>query len=65
MPKVAIIQRVLTKYRMPFYQKLKQRLESDRIDLEFIHGLGDGLINRLVIWIVCRGPRLFGRNILR
>ena len=42
MPKVAIIQRVLTKYRMPFYQKLKQRLESDRIDLEFIHGLGDG-----------------------
>jgi hypothetical protein len=41
MPKVAIIQRVLTKYRRSFYQKLKQQLEFNGIDLEFIHGLGN------------------------
>lgn len=40
MPKVVIIQRVLAKYRVPFYEGLRETLTRRGIELEFIHGTG-------------------------
>lgn len=41
MKKVVIIQRVLVKYRLPFFIGLKEKLSKEGIDLHLVHGLGN------------------------
>ena len=40
-PKVIIIQRVLSQYRVPFFEGLKVALDSHQVELDLIHGVGN------------------------
>lgn len=41
MTRVIIVQRILSKYRVPFFEELRRCLIKDNIKFEFIHGIGN------------------------